>query len=466
MTTNRKIKQTARKTAAKQGISYMEALKSIQKLSCEEKPTMLSASTEYVEALLTSESGNHLVGGLTGVGKTTFLAHVAANLLKAGKTVSWYNPVQDENPKTLLQDEIFDSENFYYQFGNIEDYNRILNSDYIIYDELRSIETILNLFLEGKSTVIASIHASDTKKTLTRFNHIGYKNQIDSTVCIQRTDKDNFALNYLSTFDDSKAQVISITSPKGGTGKTTIALSFSSQLAKTSVIDEYGHKRNLRVALVDLDVRDGQVGMLIGQFSPTMLNLSSKGLSNEAFLETMIHDEKLDIDVLLAPRRSRSADELSLTLLSEIIEKLKQQYDFVILDTPVFYPNNEILEEVVYPQSDRIIIATETSNGALKSLYRQIELFTTEKDSGGYGVSSGKIGIVINKSIVNSGVSGEKVASYTANIPIISVIPNLAREIFQATNLQDLSSLADNEKYSNPLKRMAKSVMSKNHKLV
>jgi Mrp family chromosome partitioning ATPase len=72
---------------------------------------------------------------------------------------------------------------------------------------------------------------------------------------------------------DCLGQVIAVTSSKGGSGKSTVSITLATYLAHSSInsvkeglLDSNGQpvKKPLKVLLLDLDVRDGQVGFFTG----------------------------------------------------------------------------------------------------------------------------------------------------------------------------------------------------------
>lgn len=134
---------------------------------------------------------------------------------------------------------------------------------------------------------------------------------------------------------DTLGQVIAVTSSKGGSGKSTVSITLATYLAHSSLnsvkeglLDKNGNpvKKPLKVLLLDLDVRDGQVGFFTGFWKPTVMKLRRFGINREQIEETKIYDEGLKIDVMLAPRRPRSAEELPPEFYVELITYLRSMY--------------------------------------------------------------------------------------------------------------------------------------------
>ncbi|MGH3058148.1 MAG: AAA family ATPase [Gaiellaceae bacterium] len=120
--------------------------------------------------------------------------------------------------------------------------------------------------------------------------------------------------------------MICVLGPKGGTGKTLTSCNLAVSLAQT------GHK----VAVVDLDLQFGDVGLALG-LAPerTLYELAKSGGS--------LDDEKLDgylathssgARALIAPTRPDHAGVVTTEFLREVYAALRTSHEYVIVDTP------------------------------------------------------------------------------------------------------------------------------------
>lgn len=265
---------------------------------------------------------------------------------------------------------------------------------------------------------------------------------------------------------DFMGKVVSCTSSKGGSGKSTVAITLATYLAHTSQnsVREGLEDRALKVIVLDLDVRDGQIGFLTGALKPTILNMRSNGINDSTLLETVIHSQRLGIDLLLAPKRPRLSDDTPPEFYLELIRFLKKHYDYIILDTSVNYLD-PLLEKVAYPVSDLIVFVTDIVVNSVYSMTRWVQEVTKPKSQQGMGISAKKIGIVVNKSISNVNMSGEKIAGAALGIPVITVIPNNAKLIAHAANLQSMESVLKHVDIKHSIRRLARAVVGKGYTL-
>jgi pilus assembly protein CpaE len=126
---------------------------------------------------------------------------------------------------------------------------------------------------------------------------------------------------------DRPGHVIVVYSPQGGVGCTTIATNLASGLMKEGV----------RALLVDADMQFGDVGVFLNlQSQSTVVDLAGnvEDLDTELFENIVVtHDSGLK--VLMGPARPEYADvfQNNPSAVAQIIEKIANHYDFVVVDT-------------------------------------------------------------------------------------------------------------------------------------
>ena len=128
-------------------------------------------------------------------------------------------------------------------------------------------------------------------------------------------------LKYITATNDARSFVITSTLPMEG--KSNIALNLAVTLAE----------ENKHVILIDGDLRKPMIHRSINYKN------SGKGLSSyliEGSLQKLIvHNEKLDIDILMSGAIPPNPTELlSGDRMRNLLQALKQHYDYVIVDAP------------------------------------------------------------------------------------------------------------------------------------
>ena len=232
---------------------------------------------------------------------------------------------------------------------------------------------------------------------------------------------------------------VTVTSSKGGSGKSTVSLLLASTIARASA--QAG--KPLSVCVIDLDVRDGQVASLIGKFMPTALNIRVQPVwDEERIRRNMVAAEGLNVDTLLAPIRPRTADTVGPEFYRTIVRSLQRMYDVVIIDTSVQYLE-PLIAEVALVESDAILFVTALASTAIQGMARALREITAPLDESGLGIPRIKVGIVVNQSVANVGMEREQVQAAGLGVPVVGVVPLATKDVLTATNLNKMGVLLD-----------------------
>jgi cellulose biosynthesis protein BcsQ len=153
--------------------------------------------------------------------------------------------------------------------------------------------------------------------------------------------------------------VLSVSSLKGGVGKTTVALGLASA----------AFNAGLRTLVVDLDPQcDATTGLgAIGEFGETVADVlqnpkhSTIHRSIVSSTWTKLHPGV--IDVMVGSPKAQALDAPAPTIqeiwrLEVALAKIEREYDLVIIDTP---PSVNGLTRTAWVASDRVIIVSEPS---------------------------------------------------------------------------------------------------------
>lgn len=124
----------------------------------------------------------------------------------------------------------------------------------------------------------------------------------------------------------TRAPMITVLGPKGGTGKTMTSCNLAVALAD----------RGTRPIVVDVDLQFGDVGLALGlRPEQTIYDLVTAGgtLDGEK-VESFAVGHPSGAAALLAPTRPDQAAVVTTSFLAQLLEVLRLRYDFVIVDTP------------------------------------------------------------------------------------------------------------------------------------
>ena len=290
----------------------------------------------------------------------------------------------------------------------------------------------------------------------------------DQNTTIETEPEPTYQYDFNDNDEDSPylGKVLAVTSSKGGSGKSTVAMTLATYLAHASVnsVREGLEERPLKIVVLDLDVRDGQIGFLTGHFKPTVLHMRTNGISDQTLDETIIHQPRMKIDLLLAPKRPRAAEETPAEFYLDLIRLLKKRYDYVILDTSVNYLD-PLLEKVAYPIADQIIFVTDIVVNSVYSMTRWVQEVTREKEKQGMGIPKNKIGIVVNKSMTNVAMDPKRIKQGAVNLRILTIVPNNAKLMAHSANMQSMELVLRHNDIREAFRRLARTVIGKYYKL-
>ena len=142
----------------------------------------------------------------------------------------------------------------------------------------------------------------------------------------------------------NKAKIITVTSVKGGTGKTTTTLNIAGVLTLMK-------KKTL---LLDLDLYSGVIGASLNIKTNTDIYTLCEDMMNNRFKQIEDYVTKYDeyLDVLSAPIDPRSVSKISTKFLDTLFRRLTLKYEVILIDT------NHIIDKtnlIAFDYSDYIL---------------------------------------------------------------------------------------------------------------
>jgi len=191
-------------------------------------------------------------------------------------------------------------------------------------------------------------------------------------------------------------QVVTFFAPKGGVGRTTLAVNFA-VAAKMEL--------NKKVALVDGGLQFGDVGVLLN------LNPKNHSIADVAremaggdldTLDATLVDHSSGVRVLMAPPSPEMAELITPDHIAKIISALRQTHDLVVIDSTALLQDATL---AFFDQSDVIltVLTLEITN------IKNIRQFLALADQLGYGED--KVQLVLNRADSGYGIRLQDVES-------------------------------------------------------
>jgi pilus assembly protein CpaE len=214
----------------------------------------------------------------------------------------------------------------------------------------------------------------------------------------------------------SRGRLVTVFSPKGGVGKTTLAVNLSLALSQ-------GGTR--KVCVVDLDLAFGDVAITLQVFPARTIadavHLES-GLDFHVVepLLTNYHDQ---LSALVAPVQPDAKDSIPPSLVGRILNLLKQQFDFVVVDTsPAF--DEFVLQ--AFDETDDLLLVTTLDVPTLKNVKVAVETLDL------LNFPKPRRHLILNRADDKVGLTADKVES-TLGMTIAAAIPT-STQVAHATN--------------------------------
>ena len=187
--------------------------------------------------------------------------------------------------------------------------------------------------------------------------------------------------------DSRRGQIVIVFNPKGGVGKTTIALNMAALLQI---------RKGQRVLLVDCDTVTGHIASSLGMENVrTVADAWTEDLTTgaaESFAEiAVLH--KNGVSVLVMAESPLHTEILEPRRVAEAITDARRVYDWVIVD---MHPDYGPLNQVIFERADKIIVPVTPDVPAIRAAvqFREVAVELDIRE---------RLAMVVNRA--NSGVS-------------------------------------------------------------
>lgn len=199
----------------------------------------------------------------------------------------------------------------------------------------------------------------------------------------------------------AKGKIIGIIAIKGGVGKTTTTVNLGAVLAKDF---------NQKVLLVDGNLSSPNIGDHVGIINPdfTLKDV----LMDKIDPRGAIYNHELGFDVMPA-NFTQNADRFSVFKLKEKLNKIKQKYDYILVDSSPNL-NNEMLLSMV--ASNELLVVTTPDIPTIRCTVEAVEAAKRQKTP--------ITGLIINKKRGKSFEISQKDIEAEAKVPVIAVLPD------------------------------------------
>ncbi len=196
-----------------------------------------------------------------------------------------------------------------------------------------------------------------------------------------------------------RGQIVVVFNPKGGVGKTTIAINTSAVLQM---------RKNQRVLLIDCDTVTGHVLTSLGMDEiPTVVDVWGTDLETNAnhSLAEIASAHSSGVEVLTMSRSPLHTEVLEPKRVAQAISAARDAFDWIIVD---MHPDYGPLNQGIFAMADQILVPVTPDVPTIRAAvqFREVAVELEIRD---------RLSLIINRS--NSGVSAsdvEKVVGFAA----------------------------------------------------
>jgi len=208
-----------------------------------------------------------------------------------------------------------------------------------------------------------------------------------------------------------EGRIITVSSAKGGSGKTVLATNLA------LLLNRFPDKK---VCLVDADLQFGDVCLVL-QLEPrfTMVNAAHELHHLDAeLLDSLLTEHPSGLKVLAAPLEPAFADDITTAGLMQMLDILKESFDYVIVDTAAML--DELILSLI-EKSDQILMLVDMDLPSVKNAKLALETLRLLK------FSTGNVQLVLNRSnskakLDNKEIEGALKMEISAQIPSDAVV--------------------------------------------
>lgn len=211
-------------------------------------------------------------------------------------------------------------------------------------------------------------------------------------------------------------KVVTIFSPKGGVGKTTVAVNLALALAD---------KGARKVCLVDMDLAFGDVAITLQLFPSHTIEhaVGSEDSIDQALLDSLLTRHPDSLMVLAAPSHPDVRDRVTPLLVARILRSLRETFDYVVVDTAPAFDEQTL---TALDETDECVIVATLDVPTLKNV--KVAMETLEM----LNIASGHRHLLLNRADDAVGIGPDKVESILG-MPVATQITT-SIDIAAATN--------------------------------
>jgi pilus assembly protein CpaE len=287
----------------------------------------------------------------------------------------------------------------------------------IIISQDRFGETVLQALRTGASDFLThDVSINELTSAIQRAGELATEERRKS---LPRGEVDSIGIKRGIITDYSETgKIISVYSPKGGTGATTVAINLAVALRDSEST----------VALIDGNMQFGDVGILLNEVSNfSILDLVERiyELDKKILDDVMVLHKSSGIHILAAPPRPELAEKVTGNAFTSILEYLREIFDYIIVNTSSYITDPCL---AALDAAEVVILVTTQEISAIRSTHSFLDLWDV------MGLRKDRILLTLNRYQKQRTITPEKISD-RLKMPIPVTIVEDEETVYRSLNL-------------------------------
>jgi len=221
------------------------------------------------------------------------------------------------------------------------------------------------------------------------------------------------------------AEIIVVTSGKGGVGKTTSSAAIAGGLAL----------RGFKTAVIDFDIGLRNLDLIMGCERRVVYDFVNVIRAEAHLKQALIKDKRTENLYILPASQTRDKDALTKEGVEKVLEELKQEFDYIVCDSPAGIERGAYLAMYF---ADRAVIVTNPEISSVRDSDRMLGILSSKSRRSELNQEPIKEHLLLTRYApgrVDKGdmLSIQDVLEILA-IPLLGVIPE-SQAVLRASNL-------------------------------
>ena len=220
------------------------------------------------------------------------------------------------------------------------------------------------------------------------------------------------------------AKIITVTSGKGGVGKTTSAAAFATGLAM----------RGKKTVVIDFDVGLRNLDLIMGCERRVVFDFINVINGDANLNQALIRDKRVDNLYVFPTSQTRDKDALKKDGVERVMEELKRDFDYIVCDSPAGIEHGALT--ALY-WADAAVIVTNPEVSSVRDSDRIIGLLHSKSRRAELGLEPVEEHLLVTRYSAERVARGEMLTvddiKEILSVPILGVVPE-SETVLKASN--------------------------------